>query len=301
MKNLILGFAEGYRTPQVEIFVRSLRATRFDGDVVLFVDHRAPRDYTDYLAAHDIRAVRTEWRRQAFASLRPLVALERQLTRRRFTPEQFAADGWIQHATMARYECYRRFLADAGREHRWVLFTDVRDVVFQDDPFRFDPGREICLFEEPGQPLAASGSTAKWIRRSYGATALTTIAERPVLCAGVMLGTRAGMLALIRSLTDVMARAECFWALRFGLDQAALNLLVHADIDGFASRHDVGLFRHGTGVIAHLAMAEPRVMREPETGLIIDRSGRPIPTIHQYDRHAELRADITRRHASAAA
>ncbi|MCA9186696.1 MAG: hypothetical protein R3E01_08700 [Pirellulaceae bacterium] len=294
-RDAILGFAEGYGIEQLEMFVTSLRRTSFAGKAALFVDHNLPKDVGRYLQDHDIQAVRAPWKRTIYRYVRKANALQRQIRGTYYSPTQFAQDYLHQDSTMARYAFYKQWLTAHGRHCENVLFTDVRDVVFQCDPFAQPVEDEICLFAEPGPTIVNSGATAKWLRRSYGAAVVEQLADRPVICAGVMCGTRDGMLRLVNKLTAVMAKAPSFWSLRFGLDQAALNLWVHThDVPGLT------VFPHLEGRIAHLAWADSSTLKLNDDGQVVGEFGQVVPLLHQYDRHPRLNEQVQQRYLRAA-
>ncbi len=293
MKNLVLGFAEGYGVEQLRIFVHSLQATNYDGDVAIFIDGRAPAAVESFLRHHGAEPVRLDWRRRFGQRARGLVAATRQVVGTRLSAEQFCRDCRLQHPTAARWTYYRRFMSSVSRAYRYVMLTDVRDVVFQADPFCAVPNNRISLFSEPGPRIRDSGSTAKWIQRSYGDAVLSSMNESPVLCAGAVMGTQQGMIDLIDGLTYTMSLAKSFWSLRFGLDQAALNYLVHGDLQGFRTSQDVGVFGERNGCIANLALAGSKFATRASLGQVVDASGTTIPTLHQYDRHPGLLQQAT--------
>ena len=87
----------------------------------------------------------------------------------------------------------------------WVLFTDLRDVYIQRDPFTDLPAAHasapvVHLFEE------YKVTNEHWITASvvncYGHSAYETYADRPMLNVGTTLGNRVGGLKYMRRLAD---------------------------------------------------------------------------------------------------
>ena len=281
MKNLILAFAENYCVDDLSPFVGSLRSSGYRGDVVFFVDDGISNDLQKFLKAHDVRMVKLPRKRGVFAAWRPLVALQRQLRGVRQDVPTFLRDCWKQDSAIGRFAYYKEFLCTHAEAYRNVILADARDVIFQEDPFSRPLESEVCLFaEHSSRPIASSGSTAKWIKRSFGTDAFEKISTQPVLCAGAIMGTVAGISVLIDELIEMMASCPAYWSLRFGLDQAALNCIVYDQrVPG------VTLYSCLEGPIAHLALVPKTQFQFNDDGRLLGHDGRILPVLHQYDRH----------------
>jgi hypothetical protein len=90
----------------------------------------------------------------------------------------------------ARYFFARQILLGRYKNADPILLCDSRDVVFQDDPFRYIQtdlvtGLENCQVKD-------CGFTGKLITDRYSDEGLARIGEQQVVCCGVTLGRRAG-------------------------------------------------------------------------------------------------------------
>jgi hypothetical protein len=254
---LVLGAATGYGPRQAKAFVASLRAVH-DGPAAILTD-------------------RPE-------ALGPLL-------------ERFGVDcllpaaprGYAPHPCSARFldalQAIEALYPDAGT----ILLSDVRDVVFQADPFAPPPaGVEFTIEAEP-RTLAEHGANLRWIAALAGAGVARSVAGAPCVCAGTILGPRADMLRLIRQMLLLMAVPRSAVPAGFGADQAAVNLVAHWGLVGGASV----LPNHGR--IATIGMTEPAALSLDAAGLIRGPSGRASAIVHQYDRHPALRAAVEAR------
>lgn len=284
MKNLVLGMADGYNAQELAPFVKSLRSTGFSGDLVLFVASSTARQLQSFASQHDITLVDLPWAGRLFGRIRPLVALKRQILREQNDLETFVADRWKHHPVVGRFSFYRQFIADNRTEYEKVLLCDVRDVVFQSDPLAVELPADICLFSEhPSHSIGQSESNTRWIHRVFGQETLAALADKPIICGGVMLGTTEGMLSLLDQLIASMAACQSNWSLRFGLDQAALNCIAY--VAGIPGAHIFGCCE---GPATHLALVPAEQLGIQSDGQVLDRSGNIIPLLHQYDRHEQL-------------
>lgn len=248
---LILGLAAGYHCGDLRPFAASLAASGFAGRCVLFVS--ATTREPERLAEYGITTVR------------------------------FAPPPGLAHlpANSLRYFLYLEHLRREKKPSCRILLTDVRDVVFQADPFSFPwPGGLNAALEHGGRTVGACPYTGRWVRQHLGGAALEELKDKPASCSGTTLGDRAVVLDYLEQLT---ARLVPFApaAHMAGYDQGVHNLLLHAGLV-----RDVTL--HGSaGPILTLGWR-----REPPAldarGNVLNDAGVPAVIVHQYDRHPGL-------------
>lgn len=247
----VLGYATGYGADDLMPFVRSLRAC-FDGEIVLTVDDRP--DIRDLFARYGVTA-----------GQRP------------------PSGNWTPHPVMERFAAYDAWLS----ARPWVtdvLMTDVRDVVFQSDPFaRPSQGLEVFV-ECEGATLAEHSFDRKYLTALFGPAVTARIADKPCLCVGTVFGpaTDASRLCKAILLLAAIPRSEIGGI--FGADQAACNLAVHLGLIAAEVRPNYGR-------VATIGdRSAPRLRPD---GLIENPDGSLSPVVHQYDRHQVL-ADAVR-------
>lgn len=253
-QNLVLGYATGYDAADVAIFVRSLRA-HYSGPVALVVD--PDEELRAFLASHGVQALDA-----------PCVG----------TGAAGAGKSWAPHPVVSRFAGFDILL----RERPWVrnaLLTDVRDVVFQSDPFAPEvTGLEF--YAECDTPLKTHDFNMKYLRAVAGDCFADNIGNKACICVGTVLGPREALSRFCRLILMLGAipRSEIGGA--FGADQASCNLAVHLGlIEGqvFANHSRV----------ATLGMV-PADQMSLVDGVIRNPDGSASPVVHQYDRHPEL-------------
>lgn len=246
-EDLVLGYATGYDAAQIAPFVRSLRAV-FDGAVALVVDDRP--DVTRLLAEHGVEAVH-------------------------LAPQP----GWEPHPVMARFAAYCRLL------ERWpnavdVLLTDVRDVIFQAEPFGPPPRRLEVFVENEDGLLGDHAFNMKHLSALVGDEMVATLAHKPCICVGTVIGPRDEIIRFCKTLLMLAAipRSEVGGA--FGADQAACNLAVHLGLVKAEVRPNFGR-------VATLGMTRGSELGI-QNGLVINPDGSVSAIVHQHDRHPAL-------------
>ena len=258
--NLILGLAAGYHYGDVRPFLASLDRAAYSGDLVFFVSE----------TTRDLERIRAHG-----TQLRPM--------ERRPGLEAVPCNG-------LRYFLYLDYLASCAEQYERILIADVRDVVFQRDPFDYPwPDGICCTLEDRSATVGSCPFNARWVREHLGREALDAIADRPVSCSGTTVADHASMTAYLKRMTELLLpppTGECM----AGYDQGVHNHLIHT---GALDR--LTLFDNA-GPILTLAQTrgEPPVN---EMGEVLNEAGRPAHMIHQYDRKPSLFKMIRERYA----
>lgn len=247
--DLVLGYATGYDAAMIAPFVRSLRAV-FDGTVALVVDDRP--DVTALLEEHGIDAIHPET-----------------------TP------GWKPHPVMARFAAYSRLLERYPNAVD-VLLTDVRDVVFQAEPFGPPPRRLEVFVENENGVLGDHAFNMKYLSALVGDEMTATLVDKPCICVGTIIGPRDEVSRFCRTLLMLAAIPRSELGGAFGADQAACNIAVHLGL----VKAEVKL---NFGRVATIGMTPGDTLTYRD-GLIVNPDGSVSAIVHQHDRHPHLDA-----------
>lgn len=254
-ENLVLGAATGYDVADVAPFVRSLRAV-YRGAAALVVDP-APT-LIDFLESHDVEAI----------------------------PAASSSLAWSPHPVMTRFAAFDHIL-NSRSPGGSVLLTDVRDVVFQANPFDPAPAPLELFVEFEGGRLGDHAFNKKHLRAMVGDAMAATVADRPCLCVGTIIGSKANVSRLCRTILMLGAIPRSQVGGAFGADQAACNLAAHLGL----VEHEV---KANYGRVATLGLTASDVLTVRD-GMIVNPDGGVSPVVHQYDRHPALMDMIHRR------
>jgi hypothetical protein len=248
----VLGYAVGYGIAEISPFVRSLRAV-YSGQVILVVDHKPA--LLAWLSSHGVEAV---------------IAADR-LTH------------WSPHPVVARFAVYTQILQERPAI-RNVVTTDVRDVVFQGDPFAGPPG-ELEFFVEAEQwRLADHAFNVKHLRALVGEGLARDLGGRVCVCVGVVAGSSAAVARLCRAILLLCAIPRSRVGGAFGADQAACNVIAHLNLVG-------GEILPNYGRVATIGLTAPERLGL-EDGVILNPDASVSPIVHQYDRIPPLAAHV---------
>nr|WP_172596648.1 hypothetical protein [Nitratidesulfovibrio sp. HK-II] len=268
-----MGLAAGYHAGDVRPFLASLRATGFAGRCVLFASPTT-RD-TGRMA--DMGADVLPFERPPALAHLPYNAL--------------------------RYFLYLDLLRQAPRPYARVLITDVRDVIFQRDPFSFPwtEGLNVTL-EDARMTIGACPYMTRWTTGHLGEAAWRALAGRRISCSGTTVGGHAAMLDYLERLTGLL--------LPFspappppvpdgtpppptgmaGYDQGVHNHLLHGGHLPEVTVHD------NAGPILTLGYKATPPAADAH-GDILNDAGVPAVMVHQYDRMPEVFRAVRARYA----
>ena len=309
---MIIAAAIGYTEPQVAPFFRSLWRTGYPGDVAFIVDGElaarlrgdpayarcrivvVPRWLPHRLRLGDRRQGWRAWRIAQVVSRRYLNACEAlplgESLRWRL---QLAVARHAYWPTETRYLHAYEFLRSS--HHERVLLTDVRDVLFQADPFAGLPRAGLAVGMETRRlTLATEPFNARQITLAYGAEGLRRIGGQPVSCSGVTYGDRASMLRYLRLMAGEIWKLSDA-AARHPMDQALHNYILWSGRFGAFRELDTL-----DGPIATVATLDEAELRVSGAGRLLNRDGSVPPIVHQYDRFPRLAATLQGALAAAA-
>ena len=287
-KTLILGTLVDLPLETAKPFFLSLERAGYRGDIALVCGDVGVETLA-FLRARAFRVNLLPYRKPflqpGWAWLVSRTRLFLSARRRRLFDELLAPS--FLHPNCARHFFYRNFLETCGGGYDFVMLTDVRDVLFQRDPFAFAVPDGLSVFLEDSRwNIGRCQHTANQIKRRFGGATLRAMCAQRVACAGTILGPTAAVREHLERVTQSFAGRIT----RKTVDQGVFNYLLHA-------RPPVKLhrFENFFGPVLSMARLDMAKLRFDATGLILDEAGNVINTLHQYDRHPELAAQLLKR------
>jgi hypothetical protein len=248
-RRLVLGAAYKYRVDQVRVFVESLRATGYAGDVIMLVG-------------------RLQWRLKAYLRRHGVRTLPHWSTRKLHGPIQ-----------AHRFERFAKVLrAEAGRYDQ-VLVSDVRDVLFQLHPFVgvSEPGCRFYLEAAPWT-FATEPTNRRWAKLFLTADEFAAISPFRISCCGVVLGDAANVTEYLSRLAGYLEGLPIELRREGGADTVFHNRMAHLthEVAGTIVENDVH--------VATMGISPPATYVAGADGLIRTADGGLPAILHQYDR-----------------
>lgn len=257
MKQLIVGVAYGYSIELLEPFFKSLRR-HYQGDCVIVTPQLNEKE-TAFYEKHNIFTFELEEKIQ---------------------PKDIQIE---------RYEIYKSILDENFLDSEQILLTDVRDVMFQDDPFKGSKNAELEFFYEP---CLFRNCTANWpwMGGVYGKPGMDMVADEWIICGGTIMGKRASVMYYIDTMIEEVNRVRSTGRpLYQGEDQPLCNYLI------YSGRFENPVFHHnGEGPIT--TVHHQQQLTFDRKGRLLNKDGTPTPVVHQWDR-ADACKSVLEKHA----
>ena len=263
-RRLVLGAAVGFRVDQVRGFVETLRATGYAGDIIMLVGWR---DFTlaRYLKSRGVIAKRTWFIRRIHGPI---------------------------HAY--RFELFADALRATAGRYDQVLLSDVRDVVFQSEPFAGFAGDTCQFFLEGDKRTIGNEPTNMVYMRSFLPPGQVSALEPfRISCCGVVLGSGKAMAAYLTRMAADLKSVPMKTRRKIGADTAFHNRMAHLDPPG-PSHIPVELVENNVHV-ATMGIEPASFYRAGPDGLIRTLDGHLPAILHQYDRVPEIKAAVEQR------
>jgi len=282
-RQVIIGVIRRLTESQLTPFVESLRSTGYAGDCVLF-STSTNRSTIAYLHERGIQtipfyypAIRNHqlllygWSLWKFLLSR-LQSRELQLKLARIVWDLF----------FIRFLFARNFIK-AHPEYSQIMLTDVRDVVFQSDPFEWmnDQKRVFCFEEMTGRTIGECPSNSRMVREVFGEEGWQKMQKFQISCAGVTFGTRVELLGYLERFLDLALGALSLRPCS-GSDQGVHNRIVHVENLPYLKLLD------NEGPVFTMGCMPRDLIHVNAGGAVINNEGKVYPVLHQYDRLPEL-------------
>lgn len=266
-KNAILSTVRGYSYEQIKPFIESLRKTGFKGDLILFVS-KIGYFTKKKLEKQGVNLV-------PFSLAYPYLNSDGFADYRRYLPEKYAFDISLISARPIMYYLY---LLKHGEKYSHVALTDARDVIFQKNPFEFKFKKGLSFFlEDKGRTIGACEVNSRWVSEVFGEKVLADIKDRPISCAGFVMGDYSSTLDYLKKMSGIITKSD-FWHI---IDQGVHNYLIHTN-----KLSNYTIFDNDNGPVFTMGTARNYILDKND--LFVNRKGEVFYVIHQYDRLPEL-------------
>lgn len=264
MSNLILGVIDNYKFHQISNFIISLKKAKIKAHVCLFVGPNVSAGTISKIKKFNIEII-------LYNKDFPYINNPH--------PNNFKSLPQPIHIYNYRHFLYYDYLLKNGNEFSYTLLTDVKDVVFQKDPFESSLGEFIYVaIEKTTKTLGSCSWNTKWIKRGYGEEKFNYLKDKEIICAGTTLAPTTLMLQYINTLINeffiVQDTFKC-------ADQAMHNKLIH-----YNEIHPISKCYNFKSLVLTMEGETNYILDEEKN--LIGHKGEIIPIIHQYDRHEEL-------------
>jgi hypothetical protein len=187
----------------------------------------------------------------------------------------------------SRYFWYLAWLQAQNSTYSKVMLTDVRDVVFQRDPFDFDFGEEVCFFlEDSSRTIGTCPYNSDWFGIAFGAQTLSKMEHSRISCSGTTIGSCSAVLLYLQTMVKHLMCLNSR-ALVPGIDQAVHNYILYSGL-----LDNILLFENHTGPVLTMGWLSEDRIKMTSDGQVLRDDGSMVQVLHQYDRHPAVAEKI---------
>jgi hypothetical protein len=181
----------------------------------------------------------------------------------------------------SRFFHYKNYLQELEHKPEKIFLADVRDIVFQRNPFSFpfEPGLSVAI---ESRRIGQSVFGVKQLLITAGLTETFHQAQREVINGGTIVGDYNTIIKYLDLLTTHFNKVF-FWGLIEVIDQALTTLFVHKKLVT-----PVHSYHNWDGPFLTLDSVLIQPENKNSEGYLCNRDGSVIPIVHQYDRVAGL-------------
>jgi hypothetical protein len=261
--NAIIGVIKNYKFEDLKPFVSSLRNTGYIGDI-LFLYQNIDLETQKQLLEYKVTLI-------PFTNTYPYVE-EKYQKNLGTLPDEYHRD---LHLFSMRYIPYYLYLKNCGKEYENIMVADIRDVLFQKDPFDFDINNNLCCFLESNQwPINKSEFNAFEIEVAFGKSELDKIGHQLISCCGTTVGPQHLIMKYLEKMIELILAGDG----SIMMDQGTHNYIVWNHMVD-----NIKFYKNHEGPI--LTVGYEKKLLKNKDGQVIDKTGRVVNVVHQYDRH----------------
>jgi hypothetical protein len=306
-RHLILTTAIGYKWDVLRPFFDSLRKSGCKADVVVMTTgldsmtvenlHRAgARCVKVWRAVHHMPApikrrrnsYRLAWIRRNYG--RVLESLPLTVAARNGLKSW--ASTLFLGVMCSRFAWYERFLRKEGHRYDRVILTDLRDVIFQSDPFTWPVRHPLEIFLEDNAFIGEDPMNTGWIEQATDRATVQMLKGRPVSCAGVTIGDIHSMRHYLSVMTNLFVTHGWKFPVEEYIDQGIHNFAIYKPL-----KEHCTLLRNFSGPVLTMQTIPASALALHPDGALHNIDGSIIPILHQYDRHPAIRDQLLTRFA----
>lgn len=252
-QNLIIATAAGYKFDQIELFLKTLNYF-FDGELLLLTDQKFRLPLYNFKTR--IGDISSDYFRHSVP-----FSLNSPNNRRLYFAKKFIND---------------------NTQYRKIFLTDIRDVIFQEDPFNALINEKLQVAVEDVL-IGDNEYNSSWIRALMGEDYFQIVKNKNVLCSGTILGERDVILKYLDFTTNLINEkgvhldtGENF----FIIDQGAFIV--------FCNEHPDLVHRHTNENGKIFTMSYIGEMILSADGTLLNNDQELYSIVHQYDRYPFL-------------
>ncbi len=157
-----------------------------------------------------------------------------------------------------------------------VMLCDMRDVIFQHDPFIIHPFDKIHVAVEDAKIMDCQYNQ-EWNFKIFGGHYLSLILNDEIICAGTTWGLYPKIISYLDYMTSELVKYE---KVKIG-DEIIADQALH---NRWCKENSDYIYKHINSSGSVFTMGHSKIIHFNRNGELINELGQPYAVVHQYDR-----------------
>ena len=182
-----------------------------------------------------------------------------------------------------RWKIYEDFLTSNINKYNLVLSTDLRDVFFQKDFFKYYDYNRSFLGVALEDGYLSEPLNKKWLIDAYGEDLYNKIKNQRIICVGTVWGTVDKLIEFSKVMWEI---SDSQWSLRLNvIEQAVANFIIYHD-----KMFDDCLIKseNKDGLLMTIGLTKEENIYFNLEDNLVNGNGKIAAVIHQYDRKSQI-------------
>ena len=173
------------------------------------------------------------------------------------------------------------YLEKHGAEYKQILTADTRDIIFQDDVFKyFENEKNYIGYTTEAKNIEEDSLNRSWIENQYGKEETDKIANRKIICCGTVIGTPDEMKIICKYMWSILQDLK-----PGAVEQGIFNYLIYNKI--FPVENLIEIDCHSGAILTTMLFHTLNPVKVNNNMILRGDGGVPA-IVHQYDRQASL-------------
>lgn len=280
----VLSLAFNYTFNEVVHFIFSLRKY-YQGDVILFIKEDDYSLYSLYSNKYQINLINITYNSPFYSNNNSIYHFNQ--SELYDIPKYNYKNYWPTN----RWFIFNKWLSKYGYLYKYYLISDVRDVIFQDNPFNWNINEGIYFGEQTrGFEINQNQPNVEFMfYYKYGYKYVNNL----LLNAGVIFGTQNTLIDFFQQFSDFLKERYINT-----IDQAALNYYLYSygykHFPAYICENEYGPIR-----TLHIDFMLSKLNTYPkDDNYVYNRDGSKPVLIHQYDRQIDKYGEFIKYHTN---
>ncbi len=185
-----------------------------------------------------------------------------------------------------RWKNFLNYLENHGDEYNQVLIADTRDLIFQDDVFKYFSDESNFLgYTTECDDIRGSKSECKvnyiWMTNCFGKEEADKLADKEIICIGTVMGTVEEMKIFLQKLIEFLPDVAQF----HGLDQVTMQHIMYNNL--LPIKNLIKIDCHSGAILTEYLFHLLHSVNIKDNFILRGDGGVPA-VAHQYDRFPQL-------------